>query len=166
MRNETLALLWSEALGLRFSAFLPRSRTLWFLSDLISRIPRSFQRSLQNAAHPSFWFLLCRELPAAPENRDNETAQKQMCAKVIWEHATRGKGELAHLRAPGGFRRPWAPAVHSTHKWIYTGLKRNQWKEKVWPFNAQWSSFVSDIGGRWNVAKYGSVVHEVKATEL
>lgn len=131
MRNEKLALLWSEAFSLRFSASLPRSRTLWFLSDLISKIPRSFQRSLQNAAHPSFWFLLCRELPAAPKNRDNETAQKQMCVKVLWEHATHGKGKRAHLRTPGGFCRPCAPAVPSAHSWIYMGLKRTQGKERV-----------------------------------
>lgn len=109
----------------RFSALLTPSRTLGFLSDLINGMPRSFHRSLQNAAHPSFWFLLCHKIPIAAENRDNETAQKQMCVKVIWECAACGKGEHAHQEAFVNRELLRCP-VHR----IYMSLKRNEFKKK------------------------------------
>lgn len=137
VRNEKLALLWLKVLSLRFSALLTHSRTLWFLSDLINGIPRSFQRSSQNAVHLSFWFLLCHVFLAAAENRDNKTAQKQMCVKVIWKRAARGKGEHAHLRAPGGLRQPWAPAVPSIQN-LYGPEKKQIKRESRAVFVWRW----------------------------
>lgn len=127
VRNEKLALLWSEAVTLGFLALLTRSRMLWFLSELINQIPLSFQTSPRNAAHPSFWFLLCRELPTTAENRDNESAEtdvreSDLGARCTWERWACAPASTRRLSATGSSC--GAEYTESIWAWKETNEKR------------------------------------------
>lgn len=59
-----------------------------------------------------------------------------------------------------------APAVRSAHNWIYMGLKRTQGKERVCIKCSVELICVWLWCDLWNVAKYRSIMLEVKAAEL